>query len=58
MCVGRESSESIPRTPQGESVLRQVLTGQDNKNLLKIARSRGINVTVEAQLVGYARQDH
>lgn len=44
------SSETIPRTLQGESVLRQVLTGQDNKNLLKIARSRGINVTAEAQL--------
>jgi hypothetical protein len=44
------SSESIPRTLPGESVLRQVLTGQDNANLLKIARSRGINVAAEAQL--------
>ena len=26
-----------------------MLTGQDNRNLLKIARSRGINVTAEAQ---------
>jgi hypothetical protein len=44
------SSETIPRTLQGESVLRQVLTGQDNKNLLKIAKSRGINVAKESQL--------
>jgi len=44
------AAESIPRTLPGESVLRQVLTGQDNANLLKIARSRGINVTAEAQL--------
>jgi hypothetical protein len=34
----------------GESALRQVLTGQDNQALLKIAKSRGINVTKEAQL--------
>jgi hypothetical protein len=34
----------------GESALRDVLSRQDNANLLKIARSRGINVTQEAQL--------
>lgn len=44
------SSESMPRTLSGESALRQVLTGQDNANLLKIARSRGINITKESQL--------
>jgi hypothetical protein len=38
------SGETIPRTFSGESALRQVLTGQDNVNLLKIAKSRGINV--------------
>lgn len=41
---------TIPRTLAGDSALRQVLTGQDNANLLKIAKSRGINVTKEAQL--------
>jgi len=35
---------------QGESALRQILSGQDNANLLKIARSRGINVSREALL--------
>src|SRR5208337_417633 len=35
----------IPRTLAGDSALRRILTGQDNANLLKIARSRGINVT-------------
>lgn len=44
------STSNIPRTLSGDSALRQVLTGQDNANLLKIARSRGINVTKEAQL--------
>jgi hypothetical protein len=44
------SSESIPQTLSGESALRQILTGQDNQNLMRIARSRGINVTKEAQL--------
>lgn len=34
----------------GDSALRQVLTGQDNTNLLKIAKSRGLNVTRESQL--------
>lgn len=37
-------------TLSGESALRQVLTGQDNANLMRIAKSRGINVTKEAQL--------
>jgi len=40
----------LPVTLNGESALRQVLTGQDNANLLKIAKSRGINVTKEAAL--------
>lgn len=44
------NGNTIPRTLSGESALRQVLTGQDNTNLLKIARGRGINVTQEAQL--------
>lgn len=44
------SGAGIPRTLQGESAMRQILTGQDNANLLKIAKSRGINVTQEAQL--------
>lgn len=39
-----------PRTMSGESALRTVLTGQDNANLMRIAKSRGINVTQEAQL--------
>lgn len=39
-----------PRTLSGESALRQILTGQDNKALLQIAKSRGINVAKEAQL--------
>ena len=34
----------------GDSALRQILTGQDNANLLKIAKSRGINVAQESQL--------
>jgi len=40
----------IPRTLSGDSALRQVLTGQDTPNLMKIAKSRGINVTQESQL--------
>jgi hypothetical protein len=44
----------IQNTPDvlnnGESALRQVLTGQDNEALLKIAKSRGINVSKESQL--------
>jgi hypothetical protein len=38
------------RTLNGESALRDVLSRQDNANLMKIARSRGINITQEAQL--------
>lgn len=41
---------SVPRTLNGESVLNQALTGLDNKTLLKVARSRGIDVAKEAQL--------
>ena len=40
----------IPRTLSGDSALRQVLTGQDTPNLMKIAKSRGIDVTQESQL--------
>lgn len=38
------------RALSGESALRQILTGQDNANLTKIAKSRGINITKESQL--------
>ena len=41
---------AIPRTLSGESALREVLVSEPNKTLLQIARSRGINVTAEAQL--------
>jgi hypothetical protein len=44
------NGSTIPRTLSGDSALRQILTGQDNANLLKIARSRGINVSQESQL--------
>jgi hypothetical protein len=44
------NGNTIPRTMSGDSALRQILTGQDNANLLKIAKSRGINVTREALL--------
>lgn len=47
---GRIAGAGVPRTLSGESALTQILTGQDNPNLIKIARSRGINVTQEAQL--------
>lgn len=40
----------LPRTNSGEGVLTQALTALDNKTLLKVARSRGIDVTKEAQL--------
>ncbi len=40
----------IPRTLSGDSALRQILTGQDNANLMKIAKSRGINIAQESQL--------
>jgi len=45
-----QGASTVPRTLQGESALNQVLTGLDNKTLLQIARSRGINVSAEAQL--------
>ena len=44
------SGAGLPRTLSGESALRQVLTGQDNASLLKIAKARGINVARESQL--------
>jgi hypothetical protein len=44
------ANSTIPRTISGDAALTQILTGQDNANLLKIAKSRGINVTKESQL--------
>ena len=44
------AGDSYPRTLSGDSALRQVLAEQGNANLLKIAKSRGINVTRESQL--------
>lgn len=40
----------LPRTNSGEGVLNQALTSLDNATLLKVAKSRGLNVTKEAQL--------
>lgn len=40
----------LPRTNSGEGVLTQALTALDNKTLLKVARSRGINVAQETNL--------
>lgn len=42
--------QNTPVTLSGEGALRQILTGQDNANLMKIARARGVNITQEAQL--------
>jgi hypothetical protein len=44
------TTSTVPRTPAGESVLNQVLTSLDNQWLMKIARSRGINISQEVQL--------
>src|SRR5579871_433712 len=44
------SGAGIPRTLSGESILGQVLGGRDEPTLLKIARSRGIDIAQEAQL--------
>lgn len=44
------AAESIPRTLSGESALRQVLDTQPNDTLLKIARSRGVDVSKESLL--------
>jgi hypothetical protein len=46
----RTALERGPQPIAGESALNQILTAQDNANLLKIAKSRGINVTKEALL--------
>lgn len=46
----REAAPPSEVTLTGESALRKILTGQDNANLMKIAKSRGINVTQETQL--------
>jgi hypothetical protein len=48
--VRTPTGETMPRTLSGESALRRILTGQDNANLMKIAKSRGISVTAEQQL--------
>lgn len=55
LAIGERPTEYAPiyNTPHplsGEGALRQVLTGQDNKALLQIARARGIDVAKEAQL--------
>ncbi len=44
------SPENAPRTLSGDSVLREELTKQPNNILLKIARSRGVDVAQEALL--------
>lgn len=44
------SPSTIPRTNSGEGVLNMALTSLDNKSLIKIAKSRGIDVTREVQL--------
>jgi hypothetical protein len=44
------SGAGLPRTLSGEGALAEVLTRLDNQSLIKIARSRGISVTQEAQL--------
>ena len=44
------SGETVPRTLSGDAALREVLVTQPNKTLLQIARSRGVDVTPEAQL--------
>ena len=55
LAIGQTAGEHVPvqnapHTLSGEGALRQILTGQDNQALLKIAKSRGVNVTKEAQL--------
>lgn len=42
--------DNTPKTLTGEGALRQSITPLDNATLLKIAKSRGINVTKETQL--------
>jgi hypothetical protein len=41
---------TVPRTLAGEGILNEALTSLDNKTLLTVAKSRGLNVTQEAQL--------
>ncbi len=41
---------TLPRVNSGEGVLNQALTSLDNKSLLKVAKSRGIDVSAEQQL--------
>jgi hypothetical protein len=45
-----EAASTIPRTLSGESALGQVLSRLDNASLLRIARSRGIDVRQESLL--------
>lgn len=47
---GTPSTATLPRTLSGDAALREVLVTQPNKVLLQIARSRGLDVTPEAQL--------
>jgi hypothetical protein len=44
------AAQNAPYTYTGESALRQILTGLGNQDLLKVAKSRGIDVSREAQL--------
>lgn len=48
--VAPSENLDTPRYRSGESVLNQALTSLDNKTLLKVARSRGIDVSAEANL--------
>lgn len=41
---------TLPRVNSGEGVLNQALTSLDNKTLVKVAKSRGLDITAEAQL--------
>ena len=47
---GKTTQLSQEQAQKSESVLNDALTGLDNKALLQVAKSRGIDVTREAQL--------
>lgn len=44
------TGKGMPRTLSGESALREILAAQENSNLIKIAKSRGLSVSQESQL--------
>lgn len=48
--AAKSGNAELPRVNSGEGVLTQALTALDNKTLLKVAKSRGIDVAKEAQL--------